>query len=375
MNSFTPIENVDHKIDIMDHVNQDHSEEVLAIARSHSQQDEFPAAKIVDIFEEGVKITYQDEASSERELFVPFAIEGSLEDKILYLAYAAIVKQGRDFSGTGKRFFEVIDKQQITTNMVRLTIQAATPLPEYYPGHAYAFLLKTMQKGRGQDTVNRTEKHWAKNIFDRFFIWLMKHLSSKNRTKLLRNMNKDVRLYTLRKSWQSTDDADFINQGYVDVFTHGNTAGSQWVNELAIGDVVLSRSEAKDKHPHLLTGQAVLIADETAYPAAAGILEKWQNPEPPHVILLSTAQDEQDYFSDDIFPQGTQVHRVVCSAEQQGDEVIRVLETLEKIEVVWGALEADSAKAVRRYLRNSRDVMGRNNHTKGYWMLNSKRGE
>ncbi|MEH6443675.1 MAG: hypothetical protein V7784_07250 [Oceanospirillaceae bacterium] len=80
------------------------------------------------------------------EISVPFEIEGDLEDKIHYLAYANIIKQGHEFSGTGKRFFEVISTQIITTNMIRLTIKSCSALPNYYPGYAYAFLLKTIKK-------------------------------------------------------------------------------------------------------------------------------------------------------------------------------------------------------------------------------------
>lgn len=371
--SFTPIQDLDHKIDIIDHVNQDHSEEVLAIARSHCQRSDIASAKILDIFVEAVKIETHDEQNGSEEICVPFAIEGSLEDKILYQAYSAIVKQGRDFSGTGKRFFEVLDKQQITKNMIRLTIHCASPLPEYYPGYAYAFLLKTMKSNRGQDTVARKNKHWFKKLFDHFFIWLMKTLSAKNRQKMLINMNKDIRLYTLRKSWQSSA-SDYIDQGYVDVFTHGNTAGSQWAKDLKAGDLIMSRSEAKDKHPHLQEGQALLIADETAYPAVAGILEQWQNPIAPYVVLLSSDKADQAYFDGFNFPEGSQVHQLVCTPENQATEILALIEKLESIQVVWGAFEAESAKKVRHYLRNERQVMGKDNHTKTYWILNSKRG-
>lgn len=373
MNAFTPIKDIDQKIDIIDHVNQDHSEELLAIAKKSYQQGEILTAKILDIFEEGMKvnITLTGETSA-KEAFVPFEIEGDLEDKILYQAYAAIVRQGRDFSGAGKHFFEVMKREQVTQNMIRISVKSATPLPDYYPGYAYAFLLKTLQKRPIENINGNTKKHWFKNIFDRAFIWLMKHLSSKNRQKLLQKANKDVRLYTLRKSWKSTDDAEFSDLGYIDIFTHDNTLGSQWANALTAGDVIMSRSEAADKHPHLAEGQALLIADETAYPAMAGIIENWKNPVAPYVIIISAKEDEQNYFEDSMMPQGTKLHRVTCPAEKQGDEVLALLADLQNIDVAWAAFESESAKQVRRYLRNDRQVMGRMNHTKGYWQLKTK---
>ena len=375
MNSPTPLQDIDHKIDIIDHVNQDHPEEVLAIAQHHNQQDnKVASAKITDIFQEGIQINIFFHSNNDpKSLFVPFEIKGDLEENILYLAYAAVIKQGREFSGAGKRFFEVINKQNITRNIIRLTVQSSTSLPEYYPGYAHAFVLKSLKKRSKKDTKVGKKKSWSKNLFDHIFIWLMKNLSSKNRQRLLRNSNKDIRLYTLRKSWKSDETSDLIDLGYIDIYTHDDTPGSQWATQLAIGDIIWSRSEAKDKHPHLASGQALLVADETAYPALAGILEHWQNPFPPHIILLSTMEDEQSYFTKDILPQNAQVHRVICSAEKQADNILAILEQIETIDVVWAAFESESAKKVRHFLRNNRHVLGKNNHTKAYWNLKLKR--
>lgn len=375
MSSFTPIHDVDQKLDVMDHVNQDHTKELLAIAKSHYKDAEIASAKILDIFQEGIKVNIGClPESMSLEKFIPFEIEGDLEDKILYLAYSAIVKQGGGFSGNGKRFFEVIGKETLTENMVRVAVKSASPLPDYYPGYAYAFLLKSMKQKPNEEALARQDKSWSKGLFDRFFIWLMKHLSSKNRQKLLQSANKDVRLYTLRKSWKNNENSEFSDHGYIDIFKHDNTAGSLWADGLSVGDIIMSRSEAEDKHPHLANGQALLIADETAFPALAGILEHWQNALPPYVILLSSSQSEQQYFSESDFPKGTQVHRVVCEPGKQSDEVMAILAKIETIESVWAAFESESAKKIRHYLRNSRQVVGKNNHTKAYWNMKSKRG-
>jgi len=373
MRSPTPISDVDHKIDIIDHVNQDHPEELLAIARSHTPNKSIVSVRVEDIYLEGVHIDVAFKADQpNQKVFVPFEIEGSLEDKILYLAYASIVKQGQDFSGTGKQFFEVIKKQNVTPNFIRLTVKSDMALPEYYPGYAYAFVLKGMKKQLVENNNKSEKKHWSKSVFDYIFIWLMKHLSKKNREKLLYKTNKNVRLYTLRKSWKSSDTAKFPDRGEIDIYTHGATQGSQWAEQLNVGDVFMSRSETEDKHPHLACGQALLIADETAYPALAGILENWKNQIPPVVILISAKKDEQNYFSEETLPQSAQVHRVVCSEQEQAKEVLSILATVEKIEVVWGALESSAAKRVRHYLRNERQVTGKNNHTKAYWNLKPK---
>lgn len=372
MNTYTPIKDVDQKIDIIDHVNQDHPKEVLAIARHHMKSPEkVVSARVLDIFQEGVKVEVKSENMTD-SLWIPFQIKGELEDQILYLAYAAIVKEGRDLSGDGKHFFEVLEKQNITQNIVRVTVQSSTPLPEYYPGYAYAFLLKIMQAAPQITSTGSKKKSWQKQLFDRFFVWLMKHLSPKNREKLLQSANKDVRLYTLRQSWKSDDSSTFCDRGCIDIFTHGETSGSQWVKSLRVGDVIMSRSGAPDKHPHLANGQALLVADETAYPALAGILEKWQNPASPIVVLISSAKEEQAYFDLDKIPLPEhKVHRIVCLPEQQAEKVLAVVQELNSVDVVWAACEAKAAKEIRHFLRNKRQLSGKTNHTKAYWKLKS----
>ena len=101
----------------------------------------------------------------------------------------------------------------------------------------------------------------------------MKHLSTQKRQKLIESMNKDVRLYTLRKAFADSSNHEDLHFGYIDIFTHGSSPGSQWVQQLSAGALISSRTETDDKHEHLHEGQAVLIADETAFPALAGILD------------------------------------------------------------------------------------------------------
>lgn len=190
---------------------------------------------------------------------------------------------------------------------------------------------------------------------------------------MLYKTNKNVRLYTLRRSWKSSDTVSFYDRGEIDIYTHGETTGSQWAEQLSIGDVIMSRSETADKHPHLVNGQALMIADETAYPALAGILENWKGQAPPIVILVSAKATDQSYFSGDAFPENSSVHRVVCAENEQGEKVLTILKALEQIDVVWAALESSAAKAIRHYLRNERNVSGKNNHTKAYWNLKPRK--
>lgn len=404
MNTRTPIQERDKKLDILDHVNQDHSQELLAIAQSFSPHISVEQASLLDLFQEGLLLSVKTPTeTTQEEIFVPFELQGELEEQILYLAYRALNQQGRELNGHRKRFFQVIAKQNLTPNLIRLTIQSHSPLPEYYPGYAYGLILKVLEQ-RSTNHSSSSTNRWFKNRFERAMLWIMKQLSSKNRQKLLQNMNKDIRLYTLRSAWKSSENAEFIDQGHIDIFTHCDSPGSQWASNIKINDIIISRTETDDKHEHLSQGQTVLIADETAYAAVAGILDFWRNPKPPYLIILSAAEPEQTYFNDSFpehtennsyssnssssskkpsniaasfrsnpmeLPKGVTLIRITCSPKQQGERVINALQGIPSIDGVWGAFENESAKQVRHYLRNQRGLKGKTNHIKGYWRLKS----
>ena len=468
----TPIANQDEKLDIIEHIHQDHPKELLVIAKNYFPNyftnGQFNHAQIVDIYQEGVllklstksstKQTQADnsdspqakqlekkpdkqveQADNEQQVFIEFELDGDLEEQILYLAYVSMIKQGEEFGeGNKKQFFTVVGKQQLSKNMIRLTIKSETPLPTDYAGYAYGFMLKTLGRKTNnlhhdsQDTDKSfssltklegllklkdnlpslsnlpTPPDWLTQKFNMGLLQLMKRLSSENRQRLFATLNKDTRIYTLRSAFKSGADSQFLDMGYVDVFVHGGSVGSRWVDGLQLNDIITSRSQTPDRHEHLVQGQAVLIADETAYPAVAGILETWQNPIPPHLIVVSSDKEEQSYFVEDSsiednfvenrfvnsflqngFLQSglgqnlpanlkaslkanlknSHIHRIVCPNTEQGRQVIEVLKTIEDIEVSWGALENNGAKQVRHYLRNERNLIGKNNRVKGYWRL------
>ncbi|WP_445116705.1 SIP domain-containing protein [Acinetobacter sp. WZC-1] len=373
MKHFTTIKDQDRKLDIMDHVNQDHHKELLIIAQTYGKNNAIHDAVIVDIYEEGILLHTQDPSSaSKQDLFIQFELKGDLEEQILYLAYNSFAKQKIEFSNNAKQFFEVIAKSQVSPNMTRLTIKSQTPLPEYYAGYAYGFILKLLEKAPVVQTNTSNQSGTLKNLFDRGFLWVMKHLSTQKRQKLMKNMNKDVRLYTLRQAFASGSDEQGLYFGYVDVFTHGTSPGSQWVQQLNTGSLISSRTETDDKHDHLHEGQAVLIADETAFPALAGILDFWKNPIPPIIILLCADEVDFAYFDDYVFPEKANIKKITGIVNEQGQKTIELLRLLTQLDQVWGALENNAAKQIRHYFRNERKLAGKNNHIKGYWRLDKK---
>lgn len=366
---FSPIQEQDRKLDILDHVNQDHTKELRMIAQSYGKNMDIDDAHLIDIFEEGILLKIHDGKSLNfSELFVAFELNGDFEEQILYLAYNSFVKERIDFNHNTKQYFEVLHKSNISKNIIRLTIKSQLPLPQYYAGYAYGLVLKVLEKSQPIKVRSSNKSGVLKNTFDRVFLWFMKRLSNQKRQKLWGTINKDIRLYTLRQAF-SQNQATTLHYGYFDIFTHGMSAGSEWVDQIGPGAIISSRTETDDKHAHIHSGQTVFIADETAYPALAGILEFLKNPCPPIVILLCTDQADFEYFNHYTFPPETILKKIHGDVLHQAQHVIEVLQQIEHIDNAWGALESDAAKKIRHFLRNEKHLLGKNNHIKGYWRL------
>lgn len=366
----TSVTDQESKIDLIEHINQDHTDEVLMIAQVYAGCPTATQASLADVFEEGVDIAVQFDKTNEKTVFAPFQIQGDIEEKLLYSAYSAMAKQGRLLSDNRRQFLSICDTQMLTPNLLRLTISSDAPLPESSPAYAYGFLLKVLEKQpEKKQQTNAKHKGLLQRIADSVLLWVMKQLSSQRRQKMIKSMNKGIRYYTLQRSWSSDPTRDFADHGYIDIYLHGDTAGSLWAKSLKIGDVITSRVEHEDHHDNLQTGTALLIADETAYPALLGLLQQWQNPIAPVVIILSNKATEQDYFSDSDLQPVAQTQRIVCSPSEQGERVIEALNELPTFTTAWGAFEKESAKMVRMHLRNHYQINGQDNRIKGYWTL------
>lgn len=362
----TAIANHDEKLDIMDHLNQDHLDELLVVANYYGKEADYSKAAIADIFEEGVLMDVSAKDKN-NQLYVPFTVRGTLEEKILYLAYYALTKQGVNLKGSHRKFFEVSKKSMPSKNMMRIEIKSASQLPDYYAAYTYGIALKSINRPQTV-TPESQKKNILMRIVDHVFLWLLRTLSSKNRMKLVTNMNRDIRLYTLRFSKKEVPQEECV-QGAIDVYLHGESPGGLWIRQLKEGDIIFSRTEVPDRHQHLHEGKNILIADETAFPALAGILELWKNPEPPIVLALMRDVDEQSYFSEVSKPEGTQFHYLWYEEDKQAEPIINILKTIKTLDGAWGGLEREAAKEVRHYIRNVLTVEGMKNHIKGYWAI------
>lgn len=366
----TPLADQDNKLDIIEHVNDDHAPEVLTIAHAYGAPGA-ASARLDDIFEEGCTLDVRHPDGRSQTLFVPFALQGDLEENVLYLAYEAMTRQGLPLGGMKKQYFTVTGSERASPHMLRLHLQSAVPLPENAPGHAWFFALKTLSALPSKPPAQQERLSRPMQWLNLALLWWLKRASRQRREKVLLSFSKGQRYYTLRRAARSSPQAAFADMAQVDVYLHQDasgqpTPGSQWATGLKAGDVIASNAEYHEQTGHLAQGQCVLIGDETALPTVAAILENWHNPQPPVVFCITADEADQRYLSDALLPAGAALHRISACA-QAGAAVIAALQHVPHIDAAWGALENDDAKAIRQWLRNARGLQGGQNRVKGYW--------
>ncbi|OFS89043.1 hypothetical protein HMPREF3144_01215 [Oligella sp. HMSC05A10] len=371
----TAINNIDEKLDIIGHLNNEHSDDLLVIANYYGTQSPYQHTQVQDIYEEGVLLHVVTMNGIADEVFIEFSIKGTLEERILYLAFYAMTKQGLSLTGNKHKFFEVVQSSRVSKHMQRIEIKSAVPLPTYYAGYTYGFLLRRIEPSKQshlqakvqQFTNGTVSRGFFKRRLDAFLIWLLRVMSSKRRMQLIESMNRNLRLYTLRFA-KADNDTGAVTHGAVDVYLHDNSAGNQWVHALKPGDMILSRTEVPERHEYLQTGRNVLIGDESAYPAIAGILELWQNPIPPTVLILLRDNADKAYFDEVSKPAATEMIFFTYEANQQAAPILDYLKTINALDGAWGGLEREEAKQIRHYLRHHLQLEGARNHVKAYWV-------
>lgn len=360
----TPIDNIDKKNDVIEHVNEDHQSEILSIIHGYTALKLADSATLIDIFQEGILIMITTPSGSE-ERFIPFLLKGDLEENILYLAYSAMVKQGESPINNKKQYFEVLKTTMVSPNMIRIIVKSKTALPERLPGYAYLLALKKLEKMPKKIRQSPAKLSKIKQWLYQILLWRVKNMSSQERLNRMLAFAKGTRYYTLRKSYKSTSDASFLDLGYIDVFLHGDTPGGLWAQDLNKGDIIHSVSEVAEHCDHLNQGQAILIADETSLPTIATLLENWQNPIAPYIISITHNDADQAYLPDEMVPERHKLFRI--SALNVSQTVINLMQSMPQIDATWGAIENVDARAIRKYLKEERNLSNTHNRVKAYW--------
>lgn len=399
---------------VVAHINEEHLDELLgflsAFTSLSTTELDLVDAQITDIYAEGIAIQTCPKGVENQPAG---AHNTSLDDQTFFIAFAAPISQlddlqaqyillkqradkklGKKTIKLTKQVFEVQDSYRVSKNMLRLELSMPS-LNSDTPLSNSAQLSNT--KGATSSTSVPTNEAGYAYLFDlehnAMTDALMTDSTDGNKAGDYKTNGSDKEnirparphcYYTLRKAWQADDGI----RAWVDVFLHGDTPGGNWAAALQAGETVVTKREFPEKVEHLRDGQAVLIVDETSIPTAARLLELWNNPTPPLVICVTQDAGDQSYFDtvkmrsgldcetesrkDDHFT----VLPIVTNQPNSGAELATLIDSKLgnyltdnplQIDKVWGALEANTAKALRPLLKDRLELSRTDVVVKVYW--------
>lgn len=345
------------------HINEEHYDELLGFLTAFTTltlEDLADATvQLTDIYAEAIALQIQTKGTKktsaqahDQTFFIPFITPitqfSDLNTQYILLKQKADKKLGKKTIKLTNQTFVVQDSYKVSQNMLRLELTGLAnaanknPIPVDEAGYAYLFdLAHNATATQSTDDAPPARAHCY---------------------------------YTLRKAWQTSDGV----RAWVDVFLHGDTPGGNWASSLRAGDTVMSKREFPEKIAHLQSGQALLIADETSIPTVARLLELWDNPMPPLVLCVTQDAADQAYFDEIKMSADNKftVLPLVTGKINSGKELAVLIDhTLAeylstqplKIEKVWGALEAGTAKALRGLIQQRLGLERADSVIKVYW--------
>ncbi|WP_162799503.1 SIP domain-containing protein [Psychrobacter proteolyticus] len=415
---------------VVAHINEEHLDELLGFLNAFTSLStaelDLVDAQITDIYAEGIAIQTRSKNSETQQTD---AQNNSLHDQTFFIAFAAPISQlddlqaqyillkqradkklGKKTIKLTKQVFDVQSSYRVSKNMLRLELSMPS-LDSDTPLNNTAQLSNA--KGATSSTSVPTNEAGYAYLFDlehnAMTNALMNDSTDDNKAdnrKSDDSEKENIRLarphcyYTLRKAWQADDEI----QAWVDVFLHGDTPGGNWATALQAGETVVTKREFPEKVEHLRDGQAVLIVDETSMPTAARLLELWSNPIPPLVICVTQDAGDQSYFDtvkmrsgiDNIGNDNNNTDSDTnndCNTESREDNHFTVLPIVTnqpnsgaelatlidsnlgdyltnnplQVDKVWGALEANTAKALRPLLKDRLELSRTDVVVKVYW--------
>ncbi|MGP4717270.1 SIP domain-containing protein [Psychrobacter sp. T6-6] len=400
---YTPL-NAPELQDIISHINEEHIDELLGFLQvftpiSTAELNNIEV-RLTTVYAEGIDIQVQpknveyqsimaqNQFEQSQTFFIAFADSITHPDELqvqyIALKQKADKKLGKKTIKLTKQVFDVQDSYRVSKNMLRLQlsmpipsnaskVERAASVPTNEAGYAYLFDLdhNALTQEATADTTDSSEENNLRPARSHCY-------------------------YTLRKAWQTSTDM----QALVDVFLHGDTPGGSWAQSLQSGDTVVTKREFPEKTEHLRDGQALLIADETSMPTVARLLELWKNPKPPLVVCVTQHIADQRYFdavkmrsSLDGIDNDNSDTDSDCNTESRKDDHFTVLPIVTnqansgaelatlidsqladylthkslQIDKVWGALEANTAKALRPLLKDRLALSRTDVVVKVYW--------
>lgn len=208
---------------IIDHVNQDHREELRLLARAFCSASAGELVELTALFESGAELRVGEQAH-----YLPFDAAGTLRS-----ALVSKVEQARQQLGEAKTIrvfhWQLAGREELAQGFWRLHLAAQGELPDITPGFAQRFVV-------------------AEGV---------------------------TRPYTLCQQGERI---------WLDVLTGHDGPGAAWAAALRPGDAVESRG-GKHKEPPASPRGAALLADASGLPAVAAMLAACEGDAPPQVLL------------------------------------------------------------------------------------------
>jgi len=359
----------------IDHVNEEHQDELAMFinifTKASIREDSVPS--IVELYSDGMllALTSIDNNQTDPEnaphpteqYFVhftsPVVDAASLQEQYITLLQRAATKLGKRTIKLRDQFFTVMDGYYASPNMYRLLVTAPDNTPLNQPGYAYLLDLNASFAASKLDSGERRDSNDSDNT-DEF--------------------QGVYRYYSLRKAWQNADSSSV--HAWIDVYIHGDTSGGNWAKSLDTGMKIKSVREYPEKLEHLTDGQCLLICDETSLPTVANLLENWQNPLSPLVIAITNDSKDINYLhditlserlsKDERFRQDNLLHIINTPATALTEQIMttlnsRLTTTPNKIDKVWGALEAANIKSLRPQLKSVLGLSRQDMTIQVYW--------
>lgn len=383
----------DQKLSILEHLNEEHFEDLMRFVTAFTPLGKLSTKqldiKLTDIYAEGFSLlvakTANDSHLEPKQItqnktqnavyFIafpqPLSSFEELQYQFILLKQQADKKLRKKTIKLTEQLFTVEDQYFVTDNMYRLVLtlkqrndsRELSFLPYDEPGYAYLFDFDFNYPFN--DSNEEAE--------------LKTSTTTKAVTKAIETEAKHLhRYYTLRKACYDPEKA--ADTAWIDVFLHGKTLGSQWLDCLDLGKTVKTKREVPEKVTHLTEGQALLIADETSIPTVARLLELWQNPIAPLVVYITHDEVDQDYLqhrqTNTLIDDKIEILTLKIGALQQGEPLAQLIDTTLQqhlqqtdlnIEKVWGAIEVSTSKALRPLLKSRLGLDRSDMIVKGYW--------
>lgn len=335
--------------DIISHINDEHTHDLRTIAEAKlgglSQQI---AVSVEQIYRHGFEMkvcqfathnAIANTPSQEKPLPVLHRLWVDFDQPIeqledLMMAYVKVLERSQRKLGrlpiqTLERKFTFLQGFFVTENMYRMVLTAPNDTVIDQAGYAYLFDIDESLVDNTKDSRPRPHRY-----------------------------------YTLRQVTQTTSNA----QVWIDVYVHGDNLGSRWATSRKLGDTITTQREFAEHVHHLHDGKALLIADETSLPTVARLLEQWQNPIPPVVMVMTHNATEQAYLSHSTSATPYRLIQInhYDSHDIQG-HIQQLLDEQMTFDSVWGGLQAGLVKTLRPWLQQALAMNRQQMVLKVYW--------